>query len=122
LVDRKAGWIYIQIRGSVACDPAIFRAAVRRPRFGFAKGRRKMTKLTRDRAITFVRGMLLAAPVLALAACQPPPPPAVAGCDACAAAARAQATADQALSLAQQAMAASQQTVSRESYERSLRK
>lgn len=79
-----------------------------------------MTKL-----ITLPRVLLLGAPLLALAACAPPPPPVTAGpCDPCAAAAHAQATADQALGLAQQAMAAAtrQSTVSREMYERGLRK
>jgi hypothetical protein len=94
-------------------------------RFSFAEDD-AMTKLTRQRAITLSRALLVCAPVLALGACAPPPPPEVAAgpCDPCAAAAHAQATADQALSLAQQAMAAAtrQTTVSREMYERGLRK
>jgi hypothetical protein len=46
---------------------------------------------------------------LLLGACAAPPPP----CDACAVAARAEATANQALSLAQQAMARSSQMYQR---------
>ena len=76
-----------------------------------------MTKFSRNHVMTVARGLLLCSPVLLLAACQPPPPPPAAACDACAAAAHAQATADQALNLAQQAMSASTRT-----YERGLRK
>lgn len=78
-----------------------------------------MTKLTSP--ITLARLLLLSAPVLAIGACAAPPPE---PCDACAAAAHAQATADQALSTAQQALAAASasRTVSSEMYNRSLRK
>jgi hypothetical protein len=75
-----------------------------------------MTKLTRKTSVTLARVLALGTPLLLLGACAAPPP-----CDACAVAARAEATANQALSMAQQALAASRTTTS-ESYQRSLRK
>ena len=81
-----------------------------------------MIKLPPKRPATLMRTLLLCAPVLALGACAVPaaPPP----CDACAAAQRAQATADQALTVAQQALAAANasRAASSEMYQRSLRK
>jgi hypothetical protein len=76
-----------------------------------------MTKLTRQTSVTLARVLALGTPLLLLGACAAPPPP----CDACAVAARAEATANQALSIAQQALAASRATTS-ETYQRSLRK
>ena len=61
--------------------------------------------------------LALGAPLLLLGACAAPPPP----CDACAVAARAEATANQAITIAQQALAASRTSTS-EVYQRSLRK
>jgi len=75
-----------------------------------------MTKLTRKSSITLARVLALGTPLLLLGACAAPPPP----CDACAVAARAEATANQALSIAQQALAA--RSTTSEVYQRSLRK
>ena len=75
-----------------------------------------MTKLIRKTSVTLARVLALGTPLLLLGACAAPPP-----CDACAVAARAEATANQALSMAQQALAASRTTTS-ETYQRSLRK
>jgi hypothetical protein len=63
--------------------------------------------------------LVLGTPLLLLGACAGPPP-----CDACAVAARAEATANQALSTAQQALAAAtaSRTSTSEMYQRSLRK
>jgi hypothetical protein len=74
-----------------------------------------MTRLTRRGLVTSARMFVLGTPLLLLGACAAPPP-----CDACAVAARAEATANQALSVAQQALAA--RTTSSEMYQRSLRK
>ena len=56
-----------------------------------------MTKLFGKGSLTLARVLALGAPVLLLGACAAPPPP----CDACAVAARAEATANQALTIAQ---------------------
>jgi hypothetical protein len=80
------------------------------------EGRYGMTKLTRKSSITLARVLALGTPLLLLGACAAPPPP----CDACAVAARAEATANQALTIAQQALAA--RTTTSEVYQRSLRK
>jgi hypothetical protein len=74
-----------------------------------------MTKLSRQTSVTLARVLALGTPLLLLGACAAPPP-----CDACAVAARAEATANQALSIAQQAMAA--RATTSEVYQRSLRK
>ena len=74
-----------------------------------------MTRLTRRGLVTSARMFVLGTPLLLLGACAAPPP-----CDACAVAARAEATANQALSVAQQALAA--RTTTSEMYQRSLRK
>jgi len=74
-----------------------------------------MTRLTRKGLVTSARMFVLGTPLLLLGACAAPPP-----CDACAVAARAEATANQALSVAQQALAA--RTTTSEMYQRSLRK
>ena len=74
-----------------------------------------MTKLTRKTSVTLARVLALGTPLLLLGACAAPPP-----CDACAVAARAEATANQALNLAQQALAS--RTTTSEVYQRSLRK
>ena len=66
--------------------------------------------------VTLGRVLLVIAPALLLGACVAPAPPPV-PCDACAAAAHAQATADQALATAQQALQASSTM-----YQRTLRK
>lgn len=81
----------------------------------------KMTTLIPVRPMTVVRTLLLCSPVLLLGACAPPPP---GPCDACAAAAQAQSTANEALSTAQQALAAANaaRTASSEMYQRTLRK
>ncbi|TMJ59956.1 MAG: hypothetical protein E6G81_07740 [Alphaproteobacteria bacterium] len=68
-----------------------------------------MTRPTRKSPTTLARMLILGTPLLLLGACAAPPPP----CDACAVAARAEATANQALSLAQQAMARSSQMYQR---------
>jgi hypothetical protein len=73
-----------------------------------------MTKLSRQTSVTLARVLALGT-LLLLGACAAPPP-----CDACAVAARAEATANQALSIAQQAMAA--RATTSEVYQRSLRK
>jgi hypothetical protein len=75
-----------------------------------------MTKLTGKVSGMLPRMLVLAAPALLLAACAAPAP-VIGPCDACAAAARAQATADQALATAQQALQASSTM-----YQRTLRK
>ena len=75
-----------------------------------------MTRLTRRGLVTSARMFVLGTPLLLLGACAAPPP-----CDACVVAARAEATANQALSVAQQALAA-RTTTSSEMYQRSLRK
>jgi hypothetical protein len=75
-----------------------------------------MTKLFGKGSLTLARVLALVAPALLLGACAAPPPP----CDACAVAARAEATANQALTIAQQALAARASTS--EMYQRSLRK
>jgi hypothetical protein len=75
-----------------------------------------MTKLFGKGSLTLARVLALGAPVLLLGACAAPPPP----CDACAVAARAEATANQALTIAQQALAARSSTS--DMYQRSLRK
>ena len=67
-----------------------------------------MTRLTRRGLVTSARMFVLGTPLLLLGACAAPPP-----CDACAVAARAEATANQAL--------AARATTS-EMYQRSLRK
>jgi len=74
-----------------------------------------MTRLTSRGLVTSARMLVLGTPLLLLGACAAPPP-----CDACAVAARAEATANQALSVAQQALAA--RTTTSEMYQRSLRK
>ncbi|MGH7110777.1 MAG: hypothetical protein ACREFK_10145 [Stellaceae bacterium] len=80
-----------------------------------------MTKLIRKGSPSWLRIALLCSPVLALGACAVPPQ---GPCDACAAAAHAQATANEALSTAQQALseANSARAASSEMYQRSLRK
>ena len=75
-----------------------------------------MTRLTRKNSVKLAAVLVLGAPLLLLGACAAPPPP----CDACAVAARAEATANQALTIAQQALAARASTS--EMYQRSLRK
>jgi hypothetical protein len=69
-----------------------------------------MTKLFGKGSVTLARVLALGTPLLLLGACAAPVAPA---CDACAAAARAEATANQALSLAQQAIARSSQMYQR---------
>ena len=76
-----------------------------------------MTKLFGKGSVTLARVLALGTPLLLLGACVAPPPP----CDACAVAARAEATANQALTIAQQALAASRTSTS-EVYQRGLRK
>jgi hypothetical protein len=76
-----------------------------------------MTKFTGKPSVTLGRLLIFGAPLLLLGACAAPPPP----CDACAVAARAEATANQALTIAQQALAASRTSTS-EVYQRGLRK
>ena len=76
-----------------------------------------MTRLMGKSPLTLARLAALGTPLLLLGACAAPPPP----CDACAVAARAEATANQALTIAQQALAASRTSTS-EVYQRSLRK
>jgi hypothetical protein len=75
-----------------------------------------MTKLFGKGSLTLARLVAFGTPLLLLGACAAPPPP----CDACAVAARAEATANQALTIAQQALAARASTS--EMYQRSLRK
>ena len=70
-----------------------------------------MTKLFGKGSVTLARVLALGTPLVLLGACAAPPPAPV--CDACAVAARAEATANQALSLAQQAMARSSQMYQR---------
>lgn len=70
-----------------------------------------MTKLFGKGSVTLARVLALGTPLLLLGACAAPP--VAPACDACAAAARAEATANQALSLAQQAMARSSQMYQR---------
>ena len=77
-----------------------------------------MIRLTRKGSVTLGRILVIGTPLLLLGACAAPPP-----CDACAVAARAEATANQALTVAQQALAAaSAPRPSPEMYQRSLRK
>jgi hypothetical protein len=76
-----------------------------------------MTKSTGKPSVAMGRLLIFGAPLLLLGACAAPPPP----CDACAVAARAEATANQALTIAQQALAASRTSAS-EVYQRGLRK
>ena len=80
-----------------------------------------MTKLIGRGPASLVRVLLLCSPVLALGACATPPP---GPCDACAAAAQAQETANHALTVAQQALseANAARAASSEMYQRSLRK
>lgn len=80
-----------------------------------------MTKLIRKGPVSWLRIALLCSPVLALGACATPPP---GPCDACAAAAQAQATANEALTTARQALseANAARAASSEMYQRSLRK
>ena len=74
-----------------------------------------MTRLTRRGLVTSARMFVLGTPLLLLGACAAPPP-----CDACAVAARAEATANRALAVANQALAA--RATTSEMYQRSLRK
>lgn len=74
-----------------------------------------MTRLTRKGLVTSARIFVLGTPLLLLGACAAPPP-----CDACAVAARAEATANQALAVANHALAA--RATTSEMYQRSLRK
>jgi hypothetical protein len=94
------------------------RAAIGR-KSSLREGSIKMTRLTRKGSVTLARMFALGAPLLLLGACAAPPP-----CDACAVAARAEATANQALSTAQQALAAvsASRSSTSEMYQRSLRK